>query len=334
MRIDGKSRGEFGSADLLRLVRQALDEIDDRPVEVTARRVVRIASLLGETELSVYLGNELSPVGGSPVMNADNIRNLMTDSSKWDSSEGPHETAFERYSANRQLEEGPEAGKLIAHGLRELDDAINDFEREDDLDASNHMHLRVMRGIRERVRHTLFSNLCRMERQLEFTNVNERIFERFRSRVDEVLAEQVPDVLDQFSAVHRRLREAAQRDPEMSSSEEDLAQAAVTCRRILKSVADHLLPGKAKAKSESGHSLGDEAYRNRIFEYIKQRVASGTVAETLQATVETAYTRFTALDQLANKGLHASIGLYEAELCAISTYLVAGELLTLDSATT
>ena len=330
--IKGSTVGEFNSSDLLHLVRQALHEIDDRPVDVTARRVTRIASLLGETELALYLSLELNPLGGSPVVNAENLKNLMTDPTAWESSDGPHEGAATRYFDNRKIDYGDSAGKALCHGLDELERIILVRER-DDISGEAYRDLQFARGIRERVRHVMFSNLCRLERQLEFTNVNEKIFERFRSRVDGVLAEKVPDVLGQFSAVHRRLREAAQNGPANESSSEDLAQAAVTCRRILKSIADHLLPGEAKATSETGHSLGDEAYRNRIYEYIKRRSTSDTVADTLMATVETAFTRFTMLDKLANKGLHADIGLREAELCAINTYLVAGELLDLEPET-
>ncbi|OZF04200.1 hypothetical protein CH302_01890 [Rhodococcus sp. 15-2388-1-1a] len=324
----GGRSSELGTDGLLGLVRRALNEIDDQSVDVTARRVSRLASLLGESELSVYLGLELSPLGGLPATNAENIRNLMVAPEEWGLKQGAHETAHDRYIGNRQIQEGLSTGKVLAVGLNELDNLIARLNGAD-RNADESQHLQFARGVKERVRHTLFSNLCRMERQLAFADVNEQIFERFRSRVDSILAQRAPDVIAQFSAVHRRLKEAASADPNGRSSDEDLAQAAVTCRRILKSVADHLLPGTAGARSDSGQSLGDEAYRNRMFEYIKQEVSSGSVSDALKATVDTAYTRFVALDQLANKGLHATIGLYEAELCAIHTYVVAGELLAL-----
>ncbi|MET8310696.1 hypothetical protein [Micromonospora sp. NPDC005173] len=110
---------------------------------------------------------------------------------------------------------------------------------------------------------------------------------------------------------------------------EDLAQAVTTCRRILKAVADHLLPGVAAATTEAGVSLNDAAYRNRIFQLIKDNVASEATAGTVKAALGGLYDRFTALDKLASKGVHAELGVHEAELCAISTYLVAGELLSL-----
>jgi hypothetical protein len=49
----------------------------------------------------------------------------------------------------------------------------------------------------------------------------------------------------------------------------------------------------------------------------------------VEAALGGLYDRFAALDKLANKGVHAELGVHEAELCAISTYLVAGELLAL-----
>jgi len=317
-----------GSERLLTLVQHALDEIDERPIAVTARRVARIASLLGDTEFAVYLGYELRALGGHPPANAEDTRRLMTDPSLWADRDGPQEAAFTRYAKSRAME-GADNGKVFVHGLAEIEELLLTFadtaHSPQGGDLAN--FVQFLRGIRERVRHTAFTALCSWERQLTYANVNERIFERFRSRVDSVLAKGAPDVLDQFAAVYRRIREAtSDQDAPMS---EELSQAVTTCRRILKAVADHLLPGVAGATSQSGNSLNDAAYRNRIYEFVKAKVASDSTAELINAAVGGVYARFTALDTLANKGVHADLGVQEAELCAISTYLIAGELLTL-----
>jgi hypothetical protein len=110
---------------------------------------------------------------------------------------------------------------------------------------------------------------------------------------------------------------------------EDVAQAVATCRRILKAVADHVLPGVSGAVSDSGSPLNDPAYRNRIYQFVKDNVVSDSAGETVKAALGGIYDRFTAVDKLANKGVHADLGVHEAELCAISTYLIAGELLTI-----
>ena len=50
-----------------------------------------------------------------------------------------------------------------------------------------------------------------------------------------------------------------------------------------------------------------------------------------QAIVDV-YDRFTALDNLASKGVHATVAREEAEFCAMSTYLVAGEVIRIHAA--
>src|SRR5712692_6077597 len=62
---------------ILDLVRRALDEFDDRPLEVSVRRTLRIATLLGETKIAVRLVLELKPVGGHAPANAEDVRGLM-----------------------------------------------------------------------------------------------------------------------------------------------------------------------------------------------------------------------------------------------------------------
>ena len=125
--------------------------------------------------------------------------------------------------------------------------------------------------------------------------------------------------------MYRRLRDVAA-NPEAEGGEE-LSQAVTSCRRILKAVADQVLPGAPKAESDDGHSLNDAAYRNRVFEYVKQQVPSSTGAEVVTASFGGLVERFNSIDQLASKGIHAGVALPEAELCAIHTYIVAGEIL-------
>ncbi|MEV4465146.1 hypothetical protein AB0J51_16150 [Micromonospora echinofusca] len=315
---------------VLTLVQRALDEIDDRPIDATTRRAARIASLLGETEFAVYLGMELKPAGGHPPANAADTRRLMADPSLWDDPDGPVEAAMTRYLASRAVKSGPDKGKHASHGLGEVESLIQMFS-ENPPNYEVALSGKLMRDVKDRVKHTVFVALCAWERQLTYANVNERIFDRFRSQVDAMLAQGAPTLLDQFSAVYRRLR-AATNDPAAPVAEE-LSQAVTTCRRILKAVADHVLPGVPGAKTDTGHSLNDAAYRNRVYEYVKTNTPSDTTAATVNAAVGGLIERFTAIDKLANKGVHADVGAPEAELCAIHTYLVAGELLALGRAT-
>lgn len=307
--------------ETLQLVRQALDDIDDRSVSVTARRTARIATLLGDTPTAVWLGHELRALGGLPSANAEDTRRLMQDPSSWGDPGGPAEEAMNKYMENRRMGDD----KVSAHGLAELEDWLLRIEGEL-ADEPGWLETEIhYKAVIERVRHSCFASLCAWERQLSYANINEQIFERFRSAVDAQIATEAPHLVDQFAAAHRRLRDAT------SSSEaadgEELSQATATCRRILKAVIDHLLPGERGAISDAGNKLDDDAYRNRAFEWIKANVASGTSQDAVRAALGGLIERFKAMDQLASKGVHAAVGLAEAELCAIQTYIVAGELL-------
>jgi hypothetical protein len=69
--------------------------------------------------------------------------------------------------------------------------------------------------------------------------------------------------------------------------------------------------------------------RNRVHEYVRTHAPSDTTADTVNAAVGGLIERFNAIDKLAKKGVHADVGVPEAELCAIHSYLAAGELLAL-----
>ncbi|KJY23850.1 hypothetical protein VR45_41770, partial [Streptomyces sp. NRRL S-495] len=101
-----------------------------------------------------------------------------------------------------------------------------------------------------------------------------------------------------------------------------------SCRRILEAVVDHVLPAQ-KEPSETGHKLDQPSYRNRLFEFIKKNTQSGSVADTTIAMAKGLHDRFTAFDTLTNKGVHASVALQAANMCALNTYILCGEILQL-----
>jgi hypothetical protein len=123
------------------------------------------------------------------------------------------------------------------------------------------------------------------------------------------------------------MNEAAARTPDGPGAEE-LSQALTTCRRILEAVVDHVLPAQDEP-SESGHALDQSAYRNRLFEFIKRANSSKSVGKVTVALGKGLHERFTAIDELTSKGVHASVTLQAANLCALNTYVVCGEVLLL-----
>lgn len=312
---------------VLSLVRQALDEFDDRPLEVSVRRVVRIASLAGDSRIAVRLGYELRPVGGDREANAAAVKRLMADSSTWGTRRGPSEEALQEYFADRKRwPDDPGDETILVHSLAELVYWVSgdhaEFERLSQESALTNFR---MREIVELTRHRTFTALIGWERQFGYSSINESIFSAYQRQVDRLLSDGTPELVEKFTAVYRRLREAAALHPDQEVPEE-LSQAITTCRRILKAVVDHVFPPTDEPAS-GGQSLDDAHHRNRLTQFINQQSDSGSHRDMTTAMVSGLYERFKAVDTLTNKAVHAEMALEIANLCALNTYIICGEVL-------
>ena len=316
--------------DILRLVRIALDEFEDRTLEESIRRTVRVANLLGDEKTAIRLGLELRPVEGNRSANAEDIRRLVRDKERWTDPTGPAERAIAEYIEDRRIvtpvdRDSKIAGNLIAHSIGEIEfwqKVIPVLSSGDEFAV----RLSEVQALL-RARHRCFTALCQWERQLTYANVNERIFTRFQDEVDALLSTGAPELLAKFSSVYRRLRDAAVTDPVPEAGEE-LTQALTTCRRILEAVADHVYAPDRPLILEDGTQADPSKYRARLKEFTKE-IESDTYREAIDAEISGLYERFRATDKLASKAVHADVALEEAEVCAILTYVLAGEILRL-----
>lgn len=105
---------------------------------------------------------------------------------------------------------------------------------------------------------------------------------------------------------------------------EELAQALTSCRRILEAVVDYVYP-----PIQGDPNLNEAKHNNRAREFVKGKASGGNHQDFLTATIDGLDKRYARLNGLANKGLHAKVALEEAELCAINTYVIAGEMVRL-----
>lgn len=158
-------------------------------------------------------------------------------------------------------------------------------------------------------------------------------------RVDHLLKTAALDMLRRSNAVFCRLGEVSESTSETEAGEV-LAQAVTACRRILKAVVDVVQRADPeKRETAEGRALTDDAYRNRLSEFVKKLsefvkkvVGSASFSAALPAATGSLRARFTAVDKLANKGVHATVARSEGEFCALNTYLLAGEIARLHAA--
>lgn len=142
--------------------------------------------------------------------------------------------------------------------------------------------------------------------------------------VVESLVEIAPDTADELRASEQRLLEA---------TPPALSQALVSCRRVLKALADAVYPssddGSVAGIDGKKRPLGDDQYVNRLLQFAIERTGSKTTKDVLQSGLDALRRRLAAVNAAAAKGVHGAITLEEAQACFTQTYLLAAEILRL-----
>ena len=144
----------------------------------------------------------------------------------------------------------------------------------------------------------------------------ETIFEDTKKLVDSKLVDICPDAIEKFTSAYECLRE---------TNPERWAQAATTCRRILKDFADEIYPPKDDIVN--GRKVGEEEYINRLWAFASENIKSDTNKELIQSELEYMGQRIDSIYDLTCKGTHTEISREEAERAIIRTYLLIGDLI-------
>ncbi|MEV8143789.1 hypothetical protein [Specibacter sp. NPDC078709] len=179
------------------------------------------------------------------------------------------------------------------------------------------------RQILERTKTFLFDYLLEAEAELARGQTFAGIFEEMRRFVDDSLTELAPAALDELRAGEERLLEG---------SAPALSQALMSCRRVLKALADVVYPSSVEpvvGTDGKVRKLGDDQYVNRLLAYAIERTGAHTAGEVFQAGLDALGRRLNALNALANKGVHAVVAAEEAQACFAQTYLLSAEILRL-----
>jgi hypothetical protein len=166
--------------------------------------------------------------------------------------------------------------------------------------------------------------------QLKFSGVASEVFSRIRNRVDSSIGELVPDAVRRLAAVYDNLR---------SENPEDWSNAAHSCRRILRDLADTVFPPKSEPRiaivqgKETSIGLGPEQYVNRIMCFIEDNVESATAIAIIGSDLKFLGDRLDSVLAGAQKGSHTDIVTREeADRIVVHTYMILGEVLALKEA--
>lgn len=334
---------------VLALVREALAELDEVPARLTPvmRKAIRIARLRSDWEAVYWLSMELEPLGDkeararrigevAPFFTRDEMRRI-------------HDRALDQSISSRSFGRVDEHGDvdedtMTSLSVPELEEVIATPSevRRDPLPANLHPVDAAMLAERRRAseERTAFSTtelkkvlarlaqqthafLSRTERQLALGQQQAGFLERNRIYVEQHLGQLSLEALDQ-------LRVASQRASEGTA--EGRSHALTSCRRALKSIADGLYPPRAtpvRGADGKDRVLDDSKYVSRLWQFLADSAAGTASKKLLQSEVDQLGSRIDRLNELASKGVHEQVTVFEVNACIVSMYSVIGALLRL-----
>ena len=171
------------------------------------------------------------------------------------------------------------------------------------------------------VRHTILDTYDSYEHARRVADLCETLVEHLGSLADQILL-RLEDLAPQL---HDMLYSAFQRLEHLETSE-DLAQASLSSRRILKALADVVYPPHKELVE--GRRVTDKEYLNRLWAYISGHL-SGTNKESLLLELSDTGRRVDRLNALANKGIHDKVSLSEARRLLLGEVILLYDLLIL-----
>lgn len=170
----------------------------------------------------------------------------------------------------------------------------------------------------ENVLAAIHSYVSEKEVELRFGAAVETAFGQVRGVVDAQIADLAPEAATKLSSAFENAT---------SENAEDWANAAATCRRLIKAVADALRP---PGPDVNGRKMGNDQFINRLVDWIvTSQQAGGTATDVIVGDLQYLGKRLDAFADAGHKGAHAEVTRYEASRFITGTYLLIGDILQL-----
>ncbi|WP_433729545.1 hypothetical protein ACQP0C_00655 [Nocardia sp. CA-129566] len=331
---------------ILELTRRALDSFDDpgKSVAALVRQAHRIAVRRHDYSAQAELLLQLTDVAaGADRADFLDLRNKLETLLGEEAGSQEYVRRAERYFATRRMSDGKHtigvSIEQLESNLAQLESVYGEYGAvpanltpidtyfvaadQDRARAKLIPLLGDQQTIIARVKQSVHIYLTATESELEAGRTESSFFDHVQARINELLMRYAPEAARNFVAAQERIA---------AGGSEDISHALTSCRRMIKSIADALYPAtdeKITGLDNVERKMSDEAYRNRLVQYVRDRVGKHKNGPVLQAVLTDIGSRLTAIDGLASKGVHADPSFDEARTCVAQTYLLAGELLSI-----
>lgn len=331
----------------LQATRQALDAFDAPGTSLAAlvRLTQRVASLrndvLGSAVIALESVDLLMPKEGRKLFpeQVQELQALLPQGEAAQLLTDAHERRIARMTIPGDSQSGPMvwggSAASLETSVHELEQKIAAVDRHSALVASRspriveeNEDLRVKlektaserRTLIERTKTFLFEYLLAAEAELLRGQSYSTSFERTIRYVDTELQVISPTASAELIAAHTRIREA---------TPESLAQAMLSCRRALKSIADSVYPAPdqtVRGLDGAMRALTEDQFVNRLLQYVIERTGVQTHHEVVQSGLDALGRRLQSVHALDSKGVHSAVTPNEADAALSQTYLLAAEI--------
>ncbi|WP_339118689.1 hypothetical protein [Halomonas sp. BMC6] len=307
--MEEQSRSEH----ILELAKELLDDVElsRTSAESLILKASRLARWVGSEEIRYWLMLEMKGYNSS---NEVSLR-YMGITGRWIDRE--KQRGY--WGPLAQQEAALEAERIKLSTLRVPDIAgdmafVSTKNVTDQMTSSTN-YISRLSGIKSRVLAHLHTFVSEIYYEKQFDSLSESIFERYKRDVDTLISEKCGDVLEQIPSVMSRLAEG---------DEEAISQALTTCRRVIDSFSDAILPPSDETYEIGGNqlSLAANRHQNRINVYIHQKIESNTRRKRFRQNLANLYDR-------VSSGVHNDVTAEEAKALFLNTYLLIGEILHL-----
>jgi hypothetical protein len=112
---------------------------------------------------------------------------------------------------------------------------------------------------------------------------------------------------------------------EGAETQEQLAQATASCRRVVEYVADRLFPPSTETPEEK---VGPKHFRNRLRRFANETRRSNTNIDLVATSNALLSEQLEKLGDLANKGIHDEVYRAEVRRCLLRTVLLLDDILS------
>jgi len=306
-------------------------ELGELPLSKIVTKALRLARLRVDAEALEWLkfefsGYPVSPIGVPPrawIIGAKSQRHYQEKDKDGKlksymrlESIGRIEAEIESAKIQLQISVDPNVSVSSANPYQRVSTPIGNYFERTGLRSS----IVKWTSVLERIKSSIYDYALEVYYELKFGDISEAVFEKARKRVDELLSKICPSAVQELVSAYENLS---------SSNKSDWSNAANSCRRMLKELADVLFPAKKSVKGKKGHKLTEEAYKNRLIAFTESKSKSEKFNMVVGSQLSFLVDRLNSIQEASSKGTHRLISKEEAERIVIYTYLLLGDILTL-----